>query len=70
MQSSAVPKKTKKKDGVRITVLIDCIAAMPLAGAMRSNAAMMKVEKTKNRPAIRPDPSAAAKMIASITNLF
>ena len=43
-----------------MTTLIDCMAAMPAAGAMRPSAPITATEKAKNRPAISAAPSAAA----------
>ena len=57
-QRPAVPRKTVKNTGFSTATLIDCIAAMPPAGGRRPSAVITKVEKTKNRPPIRPEPSA------------
>ena len=46
-QSTAVPKKARKNHGLRMTTLMDCMAAMPEAGAMRPSALMMATEKMK-----------------------
>ncbi len=43
------------------------MAAMPWAGGMRERAVMMKAEKAKKTPAIRPLPSAATKVSAKRT---
>ena len=62
-QSTAVPMKTVRKMPLRMTTLIDCIAAMPLAGVSRPSAAMMQTEKMKNNPAISPEPSAVRNSV-------
>ena len=55
---------TVRKMPLRMVTLIDCMAAMPLAGASRPSAVMMQTEKMKNRPAISPEPSAARNSVA------
>jgi hypothetical protein len=58
---------TIMNSGFRIATFTDCMAAMPCGAPSRASAVIMKVEKTKNRPAIRPLPSAAAKVTTVIS---
>ena len=56
--------KTERNMPLRMMTLIDCIAAMPLAGVRRPSAVMMHTEKMKNNPAMSPEPSAARNIVA------
>src|SRR5262245_9928102 len=55
---------TPRNHGFRTTTLIDCIAAMPSAGASRARAFMTKDENAKKTPATSPQPSAATSVKA------
>jgi hypothetical protein len=48
--------------GVTASSLIDCIAAIPCGAGSRFNAGITKVEKAKNTPATRPQPSAVTRV--------
>lgn len=61
-QKKAVPKKTKLNIGLSTVILMDCIAAIPCSTERRARAAITNVEKAKNKPAIKPVPSAEAKV--------
>jgi len=61
-QAAPVPNNAVMNIGLITTILIDCIAAMPWAGGSWANALMTNVEKAKNAPAIKPQPSAAKKV--------
>ena len=62
----AVPTNTPRNSGFSTTTLMDCIAAIPAAGAMRPSAFITKVEKAKKAPPTRPEPSAERKVSAKI----
>ena len=55
-KAADVPRKTARKIGFRIQTLIDCIAAMPVAGGNLPNAVIAELEKVKNSPAIKAEP--------------
>ena len=61
-QSSAVPKKARPNVALRIVTLIEFMAAMPCSGGSFASAVMMKLEKAKNKPAIRPLPCVAMRV--------
>ncbi len=64
MQSAAVPKNAVKNTGFNTATLMDCMAAMPSAGASRPSAAMTKAEKAKNSPPMSPAPKLATNVSA------
>src|SRR5262245_40330810 len=61
-QPAAVPKKTERKSGLRMALLMDCIAAMPPAAGRRARACITATEKAKKSPAINPHPSAVTNV--------
>ncbi len=61
-QSSTVPMKAVRNSGLRIVLLIDCIAAIPAGAGNLPSAVITVTENTKNSPAIRPEPIAAANV--------
>src|SRR5215472_5057461 len=61
-QPAAVPKKTERKSGLRMAILMDCIAAILPAAGRRARACITATEKAKKSPAINPHPSAVTNV--------
>src|SRR5688572_1851021 len=60
--AAAVPRNTSMNHGLMTVRLMDCMAAIPSPCGMRASAFMMKVEKAKNTPAIKAQPSAVSSV--------
>src|SRR6478672_278560 len=60
--SAPVPSHTSRNAGVGARRLIHCIAAIPAGASARARPSMTNAEKAKKTPALRPQPSAVARV--------
>src|SRR5262249_53822159 len=62
--TAAVPSHGTTNQGVGAASLISCMAIRPCRSGRRSSAVITNVEKAKNTPAARPDPTVATTVRA------